>query len=228
VKISKSTLYTTVVALSVTILIVSNIASTKLFSFFGTGLVWDGGAVLFPLSYVLGDVITEIYGFRTARRIIITSLAMNVVAVVALWIVQILPPGSGWDNQAAYEVIIGFVPRLVAGSIVAYFFGLVLNAYVFAKIKAKTATAGGGALWWRALASSLVGDLVDTIIFTTVAFLGVISTGQFIGLILIAYGSKILGEVVLLPVTYAVVRWMKKVTGEEHYDKKLRLSHLFR
>jgi uncharacterized integral membrane protein (TIGR00697 family) len=207
-KISKNTLFMVVVALSVTILIASNIASTKLFDFFGTGLVWDGGAILFPLSYVLGDVITEIYGFKTARKIIFVTFAMNLLVVLALFVVQILPPGPGWENQAAYEAIIGFMPRLVAGSLIAYLVGQLVNAFVFAKIKVATK---GRKLWLRALGSSFVGDLLDTVIFVGIAFYGVISTGQFVGLIGIAYATKLVGETVLLPVTYRVVRFMKKV-----------------
>ena len=221
---NKKSLYTVVIALSVTILLVSNIASTKLFSFFGTGLVWDGGAILFPLAYVLNSAITEVYGFKTARRVVITAFAMNLVAVLVLFLVQILPPGPGWENQAAYEAIIGFMPRLVAGSLLAYVTGQVLSAFIFAKIKVAT---GGQKLWLRALGSGFVGNLIDTLIFVTVAFYGVISTGQFIGLICIAYITKIVGEAVLLPVTYRVVKFMKKITGSDHYDKKLRLRNIF-
>jgi uncharacterized integral membrane protein (TIGR00697 family) len=217
-KISKNTLFVVVVALSVTILIASNIASTKLFDFFGTGLVWDGGAVLFPLSYVLGDVITEIYGFRAARKIIFVTFAMNLLVVLALFAVQVLPPGPGWENQAAYEAIIGFMPRLVAGSLIAYLIGQLVNASVFAKIKVATK---GRKLWLRALGSSFVGDLLDTVIFVSIAFYGVISTGQFVGLIGIAYVTKLAGETVLLPVTYRAVKFMKKVTGGDHYDRRL-------
>ncbi|MCL2280294.1 queuosine precursor transporter [Candidatus Saccharibacteria bacterium] len=221
---NKKLLYTIVVALSVTVLIVSNLASTKLFDFFGTGLVWDGGAIIFPLSYILGDVITEIYGFKQAKRIIITAFAMNLLMVLVLLIVQILPPGPGWENQAAYEATLGFVPRLVAGSLIAYVVGQILNAFTFAKIKIATK---GRKLWLRALGSSLAGDLLDTVIFVTIAFLGVISTGQFIGLISIAYVTKIVGEAILLPVTYRVVKFMKKITGSDHYDRRLRFRNLF-
>jgi len=214
-KISKSTLFAIVVALSATVLIVSNIASTKMFDFFGTGLVWDGGAILFPLSYVLGDVITEIYGFKTARKIVFITFAMNLVAILALWIVQILPPGIGWENQSAYEAIIGFMPRIVAGSLVAYTAGQIMNAFVFVKIKAATR---GKKLWLRVLGSSFAGHMIDTLIFTTIAFYGTMSTTQFIGLIGIAYVTKLVGEAVLLPVTYRVVKFMKKITAGESDD----------
>ncbi|MDR0900050.1 MAG: queuosine precursor transporter [Methanobrevibacter sp.] len=209
-KISKSQLFAILTALSATVLIVSNLASTKMFDFFGTGLVWDGGAVLFPISYILGDVITEIFGFKKAKKVIWTAFAMNLIAVLALFVVQILPPGPGWENQIAYETIIGFMPRIVAGSLIAFVSGQILNAYVFVKIKKITK---GKHLWQRAIGSSLVGDLVDTIIFTTIAFIGTISTPQFIGLLVIAYLSKIIGETVLLPVTYVAVNLCKKLVN---------------
>ena len=212
-KISKSTLYTIIVGLAVTVLITSNLASTKLFSFFGTDLVWDGGAIIFPLSYVLGDIVTEIYGFKGARKIVVTAFAMNLLVVLVLWLVQLLPPGVGWENQDAYEAIIGFMPRLVFGSLTAYLVGQLINAFTFAKIKVATK---GKRLWVRALGSSVFGNLVDTLVFTTIAFLGVISTNQFIGLLAIAYATKMIGEIVLLPVTYKMVKFMKKITVSDN------------
>lgn len=207
-KISQTQLFAILTALSATVLIVSNLASTKMFDFFSTGLVWDGGAVLFPLSYILGDIVTEIFGFEKAKKVIWTSFAMNLIAVLALFIVQILPPGPGWENQVAYESIIGFMPRIVFGSLIAFVVGQILNSYVFVKIKKRTK---GKYFWQRAIGSSVVGDLVDTVIFTTIAFSGTISTLQFMGLLVIAYVSKIVGETLLLPVTYATVKLCKKV-----------------
>ncbi|RBQ22767.1 hypothetical protein ALNOE001_15470 [Candidatus Methanobinarius endosymbioticus] len=211
-KISKAELFAIFTALSATVLIVSNLASAKMFDFFGTGLVWDGGAILFPLSYILGDVITEIYGFKCSKKIIWTAFTMNLIAVLALFIVQMLPPGPGWGNQLAYETIIGFMPRIVAGSLVAFVSGQILNAYVFVKIKEITK---GKHLWQRSLGSSLVGDLVDTVIFTIIAFLSTLSSMQFVGLLVIAYVSKILGETLLLPVTYGAVKLCKKLVENE-------------
>lgn len=211
-KISKAELFAILTALSATVLIVSNLASTKMFDFFGTGLVWDGGAILFPVSYILGDIIVELYGFKCAKKVIWTAFAMNLIAVLALFIVQLLPPGMGWENQAAYETVIGFMPRIVAGSLIAYVSGQILNAYVFVKIKEITK---GKRLWQRAIGSSLVGDLVDTVIFTTIAFIGTISNPQFVGLLVIAYVSKIVGETVLLPVTYGAIKLCKKLVENE-------------
>lgn len=211
-KVSKVELFAILTALSVMVLIVSNLASTKMFDFFGTGLVWDGGAILFPLSYILGDVIVELYGFKNAKKVIWTAFAMNMIAVLGLLIVQLLPPGLGWENQTAYETIIGFMPRIVAGSLTAFVAGQILNAYAFVKIKEITKCKH---LWKRAIGSSLIGDLVDTVIFTTIAFIGTISTTQFVGLLVIAYISKIIGETVLLPVTYGTVNLCKILVENE-------------
>lgn len=211
-KISKAQLFAILTALTATVLIVSNLASTKMFDFFGTGLVWDGGAILFPISYIIGDITTEIFGFKRTKEVIWTAFAMNLIAVFALFIVQILPPGAGWENQVAYETIIGFMPRIVAGSLIAFVCGQILNSYVFVKIKEITK---GKHLWQRAIGSSLIGDLVDTLIFTTIAFIGTISTPQFLGLLVIAYLSKIIGETLLLPVTYAAVNLCKKLVKNE-------------
>ncbi|WP_409199599.1 queuosine precursor transporter [Methanobrevibacter sp. DSM 116169] len=211
-KLSKTELFAILTALSATVLIVSNLASTKMFDFFGTGLVWDGGAILFPLSYILGDVIVEIFGYKKAKKVIWISFSMNIIAVLALFIVQILPPGPGWDNQSAYESIIGFMPRIVIGSLTAFVCGQILNAYVFVKIKEITK---GKHLWQRAIGSSLVGDLVDTVIFTTIAFIGTITDTQFIGLLIIAYFSKIIGETILLPVTYGAISLCKRMVENE-------------
>jgi len=223
-KINKDTLYMTVIGLSVTILIVSNIASTKMFDFFGTGLVWNGGVVLFPFAYVLGDAITEIYGFKKARNIVLLTIAMNLLAVLVLWIVQILPPGPGWENQAAYEAIIGFMPRIVFGSVTAYTISQILNSFIFAKIKNATK---GRFLLFRAIASNMVSKLIDVAIFISIAFYGTITTEQFFGLIVIAYTSKIIFGTVLTPVTYLLIKFMKKITGLDHYDKKLSLGNIF-
>jgi uncharacterized integral membrane protein (TIGR00697 family) len=223
-KISKNTLYVFVVGLAAMVLIISNISSTKLFDFFGTGLVMDGGALIFPISYILGDAIVEIYGFKKARTIIWMTFTMSLIGTLFLFLVQLLPPGEGWGNQAAFESVLGFLPRIVAASLIAYVIGQLLNAYVFAKLK--NTKKGGRHLWLRALVSSLVGDLIDTVIFTTVAFLGVITMPQYFGLIMLAYLAKIVGEVVLLPVTYAVVKFMRKITGENHVDKRLHWRDL--
>lgn len=206
---SRIDVFTWLVGLSVFVLLVSNLASTKMFDFFGTGLVMDGGAVVFPLAYVLNDVIVELYGFRRARKIVIVTVAMNLLAALVFLVVMQLPPGPGWENQDAFATILGFAPRIAVASFIAYLIGQVLNAYVFDKLRATA--AGGRHLWWRALGSSLVGDLTDTVLFTAIAFAGTITTPQLFGLMAIAYLMKIIGQIVLTPITYLAVSTIRKL-----------------
>jgi len=209
--ISPTTIYTWLVGLSVATLLISNLASTKLFDLFGTGLVMDGGAVIFPISYVLGDVIVELYGKRRAQRIIVMTVMMNLLAAVVFLIVQAMPPGAGWENQAAFEAILGFAPRIVLASFAAYLLGQFLNAHVFTAIR--RTEFGGRNLWWRALGSSLAGNLIDSLVFTVIAFIGVINPTQLVALVLLAFVVKMLGETLLLPITYLVVSWLRRLTG---------------
>jgi len=199
------------VGLSVATLLISNLASTKMFDLFGTGLVMDGGAVIFPISYVLGDVIVELYGAARARRIIVMTVCMNLLAALVFLLVQALPPGAGWENQAAFEAVLGFAPRIVLASFLAYLLGQFLNAHVFDAIR--STKFGGRNLWWRALGSSLAANLIDSTVFTAVAFAGVISTTQLVALVLLAFAVKMIGETLLLPVTYAVVRRLRRLTS---------------
>jgi len=220
-RLSPLTLYTWLVGLSVATLLISNLASTKMFDFFGTGFVMDGGAVIFPISYVLGDVIVEIYGYARARRIIVLTVAMNLLAALTFLVVGLLPPGEGWKYQSAFQAILGFMPRLVLASLAAFLVGQLLNANIFDRLK--NTKFGGRVLWWRAMGSSLVGNLVDSLIFTVVAFIGVIPTYQLIGLIGLAFLVKMVGEAVLLPVTYAVVRTIRRSLGDS-VDVRLRVE----
>ena len=211
-RISPLTLYTWLVGLSVAVLLISNLASTKMFDFFGTGLVMDGGAVIFPIGYVLGDVIVEIYGYARARRIIVLTVAMNLLAALTFLVVGLLPPGDGWENQEAFQAILGFMPRLVLASLVAFLVGQLLNALVFQRLR--DTGFGKRFLWWRAMGSSLAGNSVDSLIFTVIAFAGVISTYQLFALVGLAFLMKMAGEALLLPVTYAVVRQIRKIVPE--------------
>src|SRR3989339_908505 len=143
------------------VLILSNITSAAKISNVW-GFVFDGGMILFPLAYIFGDILTEVYGYARARRVIWIGFAMNLLMVVTFWVVQKLPPAMDWGNQAAFESILGVVPRIVLGSLCAYLVGEFLNSYVLAKIKVKTQ---GKYLWLRALGSTVVGQFADTTVF---------------------------------------------------------------
>ena len=201
----RSSLYPLIVGAFVGVLLISNIGATKLIAF--GPLITDGGAFLFPLAYVIGDILSEVYGLRAARRAIWLGFVMLVIAAATFWLVQISPPAAAYENQAAFEAVLGFVPRIVAASIAGYLVGQLLNAYVLVRIKERTAER---ALWLRLIGSTVVGELAATIVFCTIAFYGVITGAEFVTYVVVGYVYKTLLEVVLLPVTYPVIGWIKR------------------
>ena len=197
-------LYAVVVGVFVALLLISNIGAVKLIEF--GPLITDGGVFLFPLVYIVGDVLSEVYGFKAARRAIVLGFAMSALAAVTFWLVQISPPAADWPNQQAFESVLGFVPRIVAASVAGYLIGQLLNAYVLVKIKQRTAEKG---LWIRLLGSTAVGEFADTLVFCTIAFYGVITGTEFVIYVVVGYIYKVLVEVILLPVTYRVIAFVK-------------------
>ncbi len=162
--------YDILIALFAVSLIISNLAATKLVAF--GPIITDGGAILFPLIYILGDVLTEVYGYKYARRAIWMGFAAMLIAVLCFTIVRYLPPAAAYGQQAAYEAVLGFFPRIVLASLAAYLVGEFLNSYIMAKLKLKTK---GKKLWLRLIGSTLVGELFDTIVFCLIAFGGILS-----------------------------------------------------
>ena len=199
--------YGVIAMLSCSVLLVSNIVAVKLFNFYDVAV--DGGIVLFPISYVVGDVAVELYGKKEARKIIVGSFLVNLVAVMVFLIVEKLPAYPNWHGQEAYEAILGFTPRLVAGSLLAYLMSSLLNNVIFVRIRQKT---GEQKLYVRALTSSVVARLVDSAIFETVAFLGVLSLSEFLRQAAFAYAAGMLLEVLLTPLTYAAVKFCRRHT----------------
>jgi uncharacterized integral membrane protein (TIGR00697 family) len=202
------------VGLFAALLVISNVSAVKLIGlgtvdFAGIRLdaTVDGGVFLFPLTYILGDVLAEVFGFKAARRAILLGFACAMLAVLSFWLVQVAPPAANWTGQAAYQEVLGFVPRVVAASLAGYLVGQLLNAMILTAIKRR---ARSSALWVRLLGSTAVGELADTAIFCAVAFYGVIEGAQFVGYAVLGYAYKCLVEVVLLPVTYQVVAWVKR------------------
>ena len=203
--IAGSGIYPVIVGVFVGVLLISNIAATKLIVF--GPVITDGGAFLFPLAYIIGDILSEVYGLKAARRAILLGFVMLVVAALTFWLVQISPPADGYENQDAFEAVIGFVPRIVLASISGYLVGQLLNAYVLVRIKERTKEK---ALWLRLIGSTVVGEFADTLVFCTIAFYGVITGAEFWNYVLVGYLYKTLLEVVLLPVTYPVIGWVKR------------------
>lgn len=197
----------------VAILLISNTVGTKVFSVFGLNL--PGGILVFPISYIFGDILTEVYGYKASRRIIWTGLGCAAFMAVVYYIVQWLPPAAFWEHQEAYEDILGFAPRVTAASLVAYFCGEFSNSYVLAKMKIVTE---GKWLWTRTIGSTVVGEGVDTIVFCVVAFAGVFPVGAIVSIVLSNYIVKVIYEVVVTPLTYVVVGHLKKSEGVDVFD----------
>ena len=209
-----STIYDVLVALLITTLIVSNIASVKLVQ--SGGLVFDAGTILFPLAYILGDIITEIYGFRRMRRLLFIGIGMLLLTALTFYTVQLLPAASDWSNQEAYESILGVVWRIVGASIVAIFVGELLNSYILAKLKIRTKGKG---LWGRIVGSTAIGSLVDTVIFSLLAFGGTVSSSTMLQLIATVYGIKLVTEIIVSPITVRVINIIKKHEKIDTYEE---------
>jgi uncharacterized integral membrane protein (TIGR00697 family) len=170
-------------------------------------LILDGGAFLFPLAYILGDVLSEVYGVKATRKAIWLGFIASITASLVFWIVQLTPAPDAWENQEAFESVLGFVPRIVLASLVAYVIGQMLNAWVLVKIKART---NESKLWLRLIGSTLVAQLADTLIFCTIAFYGVITGLDFLNYVIVGYVFKVLVEIAVMPITYRVVAAVKR------------------
>jgi len=186
------------------LLLISNIGAVKLIEF--GPILTDGGAFLFPLVYIVGDVLSEVYGFKAARRTIYMGFALAILASITFYLVQISPAAADWSNQSSFENILGFVPRIVLASVCGFLIGQLLNSYVLVKIKEVTKEKK---LWIRLIGSTVVGEFADTLIFCTVAFYGIITGWSFWNYVLVGYAYKTLLEVVLLPITYRVIKVVK-------------------
>lgn len=213
--------YDIIITLFAAVLLISNLAATKVIAF--GPILTDGGAILFPLAYIFGDILTEVYGYRYARRAIWTGFVVMLLAVFAFTVVRYMPPAAEYHDQAAFEAVLGFFPRIVVASLVAYLFGEFINSFILAKLKIKTK---GKALWLRLIGSTFVGELVDTTIFAFIAFGGIILGWDMVIYILVGWLFKTGVEVVLLPVTYPVIAWLKKREGVDTYDKKTNFTPL--
>jgi queuosine precursor transporter len=208
-----SPVFVGVVAIFVTCLITANITAVKLVNIFG--LIMPAGVVIFPLSYIFGDVLTEVYGFAQTRRVIWLGFFCNLITVTAIWVGQILPAASFWDGQAAYERILGYTPRLLLASFLAYLVGEFANSFVLAKMKIATK---GRWLWTRTIGSTLVGQGVDSMVFILLAFLGTIPLSGLAPAIVTQWLVKSLYETIATPFTYWAVNALKRHEGVDVYD----------
>jgi len=210
-----------IVAVFVTCLITANVIAVKLIDLFGW--IVPAGVLIFPLSYVTGDVLTEVYGYRQARRVIWLGFICNAVVVVAVWLGQILPPAGFWDGQAAYERILGYTPRLLVASFAAYLVGEFTNSFVLAKMKVATR---GRWLWMRTIGSTLVGQGLDSIVFIVLAFAGSMPGMVLAAAVVTQWLVKTTYEVAATPLTYAVVGYLKRREGVDVYDHETSFNPL--
>jgi hypothetical protein len=210
-----------ITSIFITCLITSNIIAVKLVNIFG--LVLPAAIIIFPISYIFGDVLTEVYGYRQARRVIWLGFFCNLIAVVAIWLGQILPAASFWEGQAAYERILGYTPRLLGASFLAYLVGEFANSFVMAKMKIAT---NGHWLWTRTIGSTLVGQGLDSLVFMTLAFIGTIPLAVLGGAIVVQWLSKSAYEAMITPLTYIVVDFLKKREGLDVFDTNTRFNPL--
>lgn len=209
-----------IAAVFVTSLIVSNIIAVKLFSM--GPLFLPAGTIVFPISYIFGDVLTEVYGYARARQVIWIGFGCNLLAVVVILISIHLPPASIWnslgspaESQRAYSAIFSFAPRILAASFVAYLAGEFLNSFVLAKMKIAT---HGRFLWSRTIGSTLVGQFADSMIFVSLAFGGLVPGSGLVVLIISQWMVKSCYEAIATPLTYVVVNFLKRSENRDHFD----------
>ncbi|MBI2982085.1 MAG: queuosine precursor transporter [Deltaproteobacteria bacterium] len=208
--------YDLLTAAFVTILICSNVISaskvTTLWGFdFGAGIL------IFPISYIFGDVLTEVYGYARARRVVWTGFASLLFVSFISWLIVALPPAKGWPYQKEYETIFSMTPRIALSSLIAFFAGEFSNSYVLAKMKILTS---GRLLWSRTIGSTIVGEGIDSLVFYPLAFWGIWPGEMVVRVMITNYILKVLWEVVLTPVTYKVVNSLKKKEHEDYFDRK--------
>ncbi len=187
---------------------------------FGT-VTFGAGILFFPLSYVLGDVLTEVYGFARARRVVWVGFGASVFTAAMAWVIVALPPSPDWQGQAALAEVFGQVPRIFFASIAAFWAGEMANAFVMARMKVWTQ---GRMLWTRTIGSTVVGQGVDSLIFYPLAFLGVWENSLVIQVLITNYLLKVLWEVILTPVTYRIVAFFKDAEGVDVFDTKTDFS----
>lgn len=227
--------YGYLIALFVGVMLISNVTGTKGVLLFPDlsfelgflsmdGLVTDGAFLLFPLAYVLGDVISEVYGFKAMRRVVLSGFAVLALAALSFSLTVQLPPADFYENQDAFEAVAGVIPQFFLAGLAGYVVGELLNSYVLVWMKRRT---GERSLWARLLGSTVVGQLADTLVFCTIAApaLGmVLGSGDYWNYVVIGFVWKTLVEAVLLPVTYVVIAWIKK--REPSYQAALSGSAL--
>jgi hypothetical protein len=206
-----------ITAVFITCLITANVIAVKIISF-GI-LILPAAIFVFPISYIFGDVLTEVYGYHMARRVIWLGFICNLIFVFFAWIGQILPPAPFWQSQEAYQSIMGYTPRLLGASFCGYLAGEFSNSFIMSKMKILTR---GRWLWSRTIGSTIVGEGLDSAIFITLAFIG---TPSFVPIIILFHWlSKTFIEAIATPATYAIVNWLKRREGIDTFDYETKYN----
>lgn len=208
-----------IVGIFVTALIVSNIVAVKLIDI--GGFVLPAAVVVFPISYIIGDVLTEVYGYAKARQAIWLGFACNLFAVGVIWIAGVLPAAGFWGNQSAFDVILGYTPRLLLASFAGYLIGEFANSAVLSKMKVLT---NGRLLWSRTIGSTIVGEGLDSTVFITIAFIGTVPLAVIPVMVLSQWVFKVVYEVLATPLTYVVVNYLKRTEGIDTFDRQANLN----
>lgn len=203
----------------VVILMISNTVASKLFQL--GPLVFTGAVLIFPLSYIFGDILTEVYGYSRSRKIIWTGFFALILMSFVYWLVGLLPPAVGWNNQQAYSLILGIVPRIVLASIIGYWVGEFANSYVLAKLKI---TTKGKYLWIRTIGSTIVGEGLDTTLFVLIGFYGTVPASILLAAIISGYLFKVFYEIIATPLTYRIVNLLKRKENMDVYDSNTKFN----
>jgi len=214
-----STLFVLIVAFFVAALLISNIIAVKPVML--GGLILPAASLIFPITYILGDVLTEVYGYARARQAIWIGFGCNLFAAIAILVGQYLPAVDGWPGQAAYESILGAQPRILLASFLAFLVGEFVNSYILARMKIWT---NGRHLWSRTIGSTIIGQGLDTTIFITIAFYGIWDNAMIFTVILSQWLFKTAYEALATPLTYAVVGFLKRREGEDAFDRHTRFN----
>ena len=212
--------YDLIMAAFVTVLVTANVIGAAKIVSLG-GFTFGAGILFFPLSYIFGDILTEVYGYARARKVVWAGFVALSYASLMASVIVALPPAEGWEFQHAYEIAFGSTGRIALASMIAFWCGEFSNSYVLARMKLWT---GGRLLWTRTIGSTLVGEGIDSLIFYPLAFLGVWKTGLIIEVLIMNYLLKCAWEVLLTPVTYQIVGFLKRAEQEDYFDRDTDFS----
>lgn len=211
--------YDLLMAAFVTVLLCANlIGAAKVAAVRGFGLhvTFGAGVLFFPVSYIFGDILTEVYGYARARKVVWAGFSALGFASLMSVAILAFPPAPGWPHQAAFETVFGSTPRIVVASLVAYFCGEFCNSYVLARMKV---LSEGRHLWSRTIGSTIAGEAVDSAIFYPLAFLGLWEKEMLVQVMVTNYAMKVLWEAAMTPVTYRIVAFLKRVESEDYFDR---------